>query len=326
MKWLRKQQQMNEAFFLAEDHMSMHGVLYKKGSNLVKKFKKRWFVLPDNLPFVQYFSAPDGKLLGHIDINNILSVDPLTSNKKHLHGLRITTSARVYSLYARTIEERDGWCSCLANRLRFIATSKLSIREVQIVQEDEDRVCQTFPKVTHHRHSNSHLRDNFRDSPRRALSDGMLRPNGKSVLRFTPVYPPGDQLHTSAHQDQNILGTSPFPTTDESRTPRSSSTHPPTPIHVSDETARFNVQFDELVVQDKSYEDHTPVSLANSTDGSPPSGNPMSQSGQLRAKVGRLEHIVAEKDTIIASLSTMLKRQSMASGIPLSYRLLPSLV
>jgi hypothetical protein len=129
--WWRKAQ-MNESFFLADDLMSMHGVLYKKGRNLMKKYKKRWFVLPDNSLLLHYFSAPNGKLLGQIDINNILSVKPLQSNKKHLYGLNLTTATRVFSLYARTIEERDGWCSCLTNRLRLIATNKLATREVQV--------------------------------------------------------------------------------------------------------------------------------------------------------------------------------------------------
>lgn len=128
--WWRKEQIMDEAFFLAEDLMSMHGVLYKKGRNLMKKYKKRWFSLPDNSFLLQYFTASQGKLLGEIDINNILNVKSLQdNNKKHLHGLHITTPQRVYALYARTMEERDGWCTCLSNRLRLIAHNKLSIRD-----------------------------------------------------------------------------------------------------------------------------------------------------------------------------------------------------
>jgi hypothetical protein len=131
MMWWRKAQE-DETFFLSEDLMSMHGVLYKKGRNLVKKYKKRWFVLPENSFNLNYYSAPHGKLLGQIDINNILDVQPLASNKK-LYGMYLkTTSSKVYALYARTLEERDGWCCGLTNRLRDIATTKLSIREVVV--------------------------------------------------------------------------------------------------------------------------------------------------------------------------------------------------
>lgn len=134
---------MEEGFFLSEDQMSMHGVLYKKGGNLlgVKKYKKRWFVLPANSLSLQYFSAPNTKLLGQIDINEILNVTPISNSKKQLHGMQVTTSpTRVYQLFAKTPEERDAWCNGLLSRLRLIARSKVAARDAMMV-------C-SFPKHT----------------------------------------------------------------------------------------------------------------------------------------------------------------------------------
>lgn len=139
MWWRKAQIVMDETFFPTGDLMSMHGVLYKKGRNLVKKYKKRFYVLPENSLVLQYFNTPHGKLQGQIDINSILSVIPLPNNKKHLYGLQITTAARVYALYARTVEERDGWCACLTNKLRIIATNRLSNKDIP--------VC--FPHILH---------------------------------------------------------------------------------------------------------------------------------------------------------------------------------
>lgn len=124
---------MDEVFFLSEDQMSMHGVLYKKGGNLVKKYKKRWFVLPANSLSLQYFSAPNTKQQGHIDINDILNVSPIINNKKQLHGMKITTSpAKVYELFAKSPEERDAWCNGLLGRLRLIARTKVAARDAMV--------------------------------------------------------------------------------------------------------------------------------------------------------------------------------------------------
>lgn len=60
---------MEEAFYLSEDLMSMHGILYKKGRNFMKKYKKRWFALRDNAFFLKYYSSPSAiKEMGEIDI------------------------------------------------------------------------------------------------------------------------------------------------------------------------------------------------------------------------------------------------------------------
>eukprot|EP00026_Physarum_polycephalum_P008156 Phypoly_transcript_08234.p1 GENE.Phypoly_transcript_08234~~Phypoly_transcript_08234.p1 ORF type:complete len:426 (+),score=60.52 Phypoly_transcript_08234:2-1279(+) len=323
--WWRKAQREDEPFFLSEDSMTMHGELYKKRRNLVKKYKKRWFVLSDNSFYLNYYSAPQGKLLGQIDINNILNVQAVEGSSKKFYGMQLTTSSKVYSLYARTVQERDNWCCGLTLRLRDIATTKISIREVvvapgPVLQEDvheQERNCQTFPKASSpHRHSNSHQRTGtIRDSPRRALSDGMLRSSNGRLARFTPsplalenamgniqASPKGSPL--KADTSLTLTGTS-YILTENSL---SSSRPSRNPIAISDD---FQFSDTTTVIHNSTFDESIQGGLVRTPESSTTIDDAPQQQAQLLAKLNRMEHIVEEKDATIAALSAMLKRQSI---------------
>jgi hypothetical protein len=86
---------------------------------------------------------------------------------------------------------------------------------------------------------------------------------------------------------------------------------PRSPITISDENARFPGDgHPNAVAGPTSFdEDHTP-DVSMSFD------DPLAaQNAKLMDNVGRLEHIVAEKEVTIAALNAMLKRQSMAPDV-----------
>lgn len=276
----------------------------------MKKYKKRWFVLQENSFILQYFSSSSSsdtsKPLGQIDINHILNVIPLENSKKHLFGMYITTHSRPISLYARTLAERDAWCGCLSHRLIIIANNKFAAREPQILHdEDSDRNCQTFPKVAVHPYYNH--RDVHRESPRRALSDGML--NGR-FTRATPTSPLAP-ITMTALSHHEVIGSCPVSVEDNSVNSSPMIT-PRSPITISDENARFHADNPKSNLGASSV---TPADDDPSPDTSMALDEPSTtHNSKLTAKVGRLEHIVEEKDATIAALNAMLKRQSMVSA------------
>ena len=67
--------------------------------------KRRWFKLYTNLKLIYSTkNGPNGKLKGHINLNNIVYI-----TKKHLNCIDIKTESRLWTLQFEDTEDRDAW-------------------------------------------------------------------------------------------------------------------------------------------------------------------------------------------------------------------------
>lgn len=73
-------------------HM-LQGIL-RKPEGLLKRHKKRWFILSTTDNFLRYYSSSNGSLQGEIDLHSIIDVRPLKDGRvhsKHPFGFQVTT-------------------------------------------------------------------------------------------------------------------------------------------------------------------------------------------------------------------------------------------
>lgn len=106
----------------------LQGVLYKEGRGIIKRHKKRWFVLAEGDNSLRYYkSQHSGNIRGKIEIDYILTIEASTLeafNKKNCYGFTITTSKRVLNLFARTTLERGYWIDGLNKRMSSMAAKQ----------------------------------------------------------------------------------------------------------------------------------------------------------------------------------------------------------
>jgi len=107
----------------------LQGILRKQERGILKRYKKRLFIINEDETNVRYYSAKQtGSLLGEIHIGCIIDVRPLKDDEKgHKetpYGFQITTPERAHFLFAKTIEERRYWCDGLNAKIEQIKRKK----------------------------------------------------------------------------------------------------------------------------------------------------------------------------------------------------------
>ncbi|KYQ93125.1 villin [Tieghemostelium lacteum] len=115
----------------------LSGYIFKLGQKgLMKFYKKRWFVVPENQDTIFYYESKlDMKLYGQINIKDILHVCASKNesfNKGSTWGFEMTTPGRVYYLYASTEHDRIYWIEGVTARMN------------QIKKKDEETKQKTF--------------------------------------------------------------------------------------------------------------------------------------------------------------------------------------
>jgi len=99
----------------------LQGILRKQERGILKRLKKRWFILGDIDDFLRYYSTTQsGSVLGEINIACVIDVRYLKGDKgpkECPYGFQITTPERAYFLFAESTAARQMWCDGLNLRV-----------------------------------------------------------------------------------------------------------------------------------------------------------------------------------------------------------------
>ena len=117
----------------------MSGYLLKRG-DVVRNWKRRWFILTTEGFLEYYTSESDSKPLGTVLVSD--RVIRLEDDSSKLNAISIETPKRVYFICADTSEERLAWFNALSEfgiakrSLSFTGAARSTLRSVR---DSEDR-------------------------------------------------------------------------------------------------------------------------------------------------------------------------------------------
>ncbi|KAJ6229599.1 ribosomal protein S6 KINASE [Anaeramoeba flamelloides] len=116
---------------MSKQQIIKQGFLVKQG-NLVKNWKKRWFVISGSI--LSYYKSKNGKFpKGLIPLTHGIIVEHAKKRRKKWVFSITIPQQRTFYISAATEEERDEWMKVLLNTVKVLKTDKVSLKDFKLI-------------------------------------------------------------------------------------------------------------------------------------------------------------------------------------------------